>query len=369
MSAAASLPPVPHADVNGIPELVANLRARFDTGVTRPLAWRLEQLKKLEAMLRENEATLSAALTADLRKPEIEGFMMDIGIVATEIADMRKRLKSWMKPQRAATPMAIQPAKSFIVREPLGVVLIIAPWNYPIQLAVAPLAAALAAGNCAVVKPSELTPHTSGALAKLIAQYLDADVVALRRGRRARDHGAARGALRPHLLHRQRPRRPRRDGGRGEAPDAGDARARRQEPVHRRRRRRPRGRRAPHRLGQVPERRPDLRRARLRAGAPVARGGAGASCSRRTSASSTATIRSAAPTTPASSSTRHFDRLAKLLRERQGRRRRRSRSQQRYVAPTVLLDVSPESPVMQDEIFGPILPVLPIPTSTRRSAS
>ncbi len=106
MSAAASLPPVPHADVDGIPDLVARLRNRFQTGETRPLAWRLEQLKALESMLRDNEATLIEALGADLRKPEIEGFLMDVGIVATEIAMMRKKLRSWMKPQRAATPLS-----------------------------------------------------------------------------------------------------------------------------------------------------------------------------------------------------------------------------------------------------------------------
>ena len=109
MSAAASLPPVPHADVEGIPDLVARLRARFDTGVTRPLAWRLEQLKQLEAMLRDNEAAFCAALAADLRKPAIEGFLMDIGIVAAEIAAMRKQLKSWMKPERVATPIHLAP--------------------------------------------------------------------------------------------------------------------------------------------------------------------------------------------------------------------------------------------------------------------
>jgi len=177
MSAAASLPPVPHADVDGIPERIARLRARFDSGVTRPIEWRVAQLEKLEAMLRNNESALSEALRADLRKPEIEGFMMDIGIVASDIGVMRKKLRSWMKPERVATPLPLQPAKSFVVRDPLGVVLIISPWNYPIQLAVAPLAAALAAGNVAVVKPSEMTPHTSAALARLIAATFETDVV------------------------------------------------------------------------------------------------------------------------------------------------------------------------------------------------
>ena len=168
MSTAASLPPVPHADVNGIPDLVARLRERFQTGETHPLAWRLAQLKALESMLRDNQDALVEALGADLRKPAIEGYLTDVGIVVSEIAMMRKKLRAWMKPQRAATPLSIQPAKSFVVREPLGVVLIIAPWNYPVQLAIAPLAAALAAGNVAVVKPSELTPHTSATLARLL---------------------------------------------------------------------------------------------------------------------------------------------------------------------------------------------------------
>jgi aldehyde dehydrogenase (NAD+) len=159
MSAAASLPPVPHADVDGIPDLVANLRARFASGLTRPLAWRLEQLKRLEAMLRDNQAALSAALTADLRARD-RGLLMDIGGVASEIAAMRKQ-PSWMKPQRVTTPLAIQPAKSFVVREPLGGA---GHRAGTIRSSSRSRRGAPAAGNCRV-KLSEMTPHTSGALA------------------------------------------------------------------------------------------------------------------------------------------------------------------------------------------------------------
>ena len=93
-----------------------------------------------------------------------------------------KKLAKWTRPERVATPIHLRPAKSRIVREPLGVVLIIAPWNYPVQLLLGPLVGAIAAGNCAVLKPSEITAHTSGVLAKLVRRYLDPECFAVFEG-------------------------------------------------------------------------------------------------------------------------------------------------------------------------------------------
>ena len=359
MSAAASIPPVPHADVDSIPDLVANLRARFDSGVTRPLAWRLEQLKKLEAMLRDNQDELGAALTADLRKPEIEGFMMDIGIVATEIADMRKRLKSWMKPQRAATPMAVQPAKSFIIREPLGVVLIIAPWNYPVGLLLTPLVGAIAAGNCAVLKPSEVTMRTSAVLGRRVPEYLDKDAVAIVEGgveetrallEQRYDHvfytgngrvgrvvmEAAAKHLTPVTLelggkspcivdHDVDVKVAARRIAWGKFMNAGQTciapdyvlvhESREQELV------RELGTAIRDFFGDDPKRTPDYARVVSR---------------------------------------RHHERLAKLLESGTPAIGGQSDAEECYIAPTVLRDVSPSSPIMQEEIFGPILPILPV---------
>src|SRR5690606_24861093 len=110
---------------------------------------------------------------ADLGKSRFEGWMAEIALSIEEIDHTRKHLREWMKPEKVATPMAMQPGTCRIEREPLGVALIIAPWNYPVQLALLPLVGAIAAGNCAIVKPSEVAANTSRALAELLPQYLD----------------------------------------------------------------------------------------------------------------------------------------------------------------------------------------------------
>jgi len=358
MSAAASLPPVPRADVDGIPDLVANLRTRFDSGLTRPLAWRLEQLKRLEAMLRDNEAALSAALTADLRKPEIEGFLMDISGTATEIAAMRKQLKSWMKPQRVTTPLAIQPAKSFVVREPLGVVLIIAPWNYPIQLAISPLAAALAAGNVAVVKPSEMTPHSSGALAKLIAQTFEPDVVACVEGG-VQETTALLAERYDHIFYTG-------NGRVGRV--VMQAAAKHLTPV----------------TLELGGKSPCIIDAEcdLEVAARRIAWGKFINCGQTCVAPDYVLVHQSreeelvqllaknirefygddpkrSPDLARIVSDQHVDRLAKLLESGTAAVGGQVDRADRYVAPTILQNVSPDSPVMQDEIFGPILPILP----------
>jgi aldehyde dehydrogenase (NAD+) len=178
MSAASSASPTPSTDVEALPALVARLRAGFDAGRTRPAAWRREQLGRLAALVTENRDALVAALQADLHKPAIEAWTTDLSFVLSEVRLARSKLHAWMKPERVATPLRLQPAKSWIAREPVGVVLVIAPWNYPVQLALAPLAAAIAAGNAAVVKPSEVTPHVSRALGELVPRYLDPEAIA-----------------------------------------------------------------------------------------------------------------------------------------------------------------------------------------------
>ncbi|MCA9620339.1 MAG: aldehyde dehydrogenase family protein [Myxococcales bacterium] len=154
-------------------ELVDHVRRRFESGRTKSLDWRREQLRALKRMLKEREADISEALAADLGKPPLEGYATEIGYSAGSIEHMLKHLDEWTTPRKVSTPLVTQPGSSRIYKEPLGVVLIIAPWNYPFQLAVAPLAAALAAGNCAVVKPSEVAAETSALLAQLLPQYLD----------------------------------------------------------------------------------------------------------------------------------------------------------------------------------------------------
>lgn len=156
---------------------VVPLRRTFATGRTRLLAWRRAQLDAMGAFLRENEAAIIEALQADLGKPAFEGWLTEISATQMEIDHARKHLKRWLRPQRVATALPNQPGRSFAIAEPLGVVLIIAPWNYPLHLALAPLVSALAAGNCAVVKPSELAPRCAALLAARLLDYVDEDAV------------------------------------------------------------------------------------------------------------------------------------------------------------------------------------------------
>jgi aldehyde dehydrogenase (NAD+) len=158
---------------------VARLRATFTGGRTRPLAWRLQQLEGLRTLLHEREQDILDALSSDLGKPRVEGFLTDIGFVRSEVDQLAKNLPQWIRPETVPTPLALKPGQSKIVREPLGVVLVIAPWNYPLQLALVPLAGALAAGNTALLKPSELTPACSALLAKWVPAYVDPEAVAV----------------------------------------------------------------------------------------------------------------------------------------------------------------------------------------------
>ena len=169
-------------DIATIPAVVRRARASFDAGTTRPLEWRRGQLAGLRALLTEHRDEILAALEHDLGKPALEAEIADIATALSEIDIAAKNLDAWTRPEKVATPLIQQPASGRIVREPLGVVLIIGPWNYPIQLLLSPLAGALAAGNAVVLKPSEVSAHTSALLARLVPQYLDRDAVALVEG-------------------------------------------------------------------------------------------------------------------------------------------------------------------------------------------
>ncbi len=172
------LVPTPHTDAQAhATRLVARLRGHFDSGATKSLRWRFSQLDALEHLLMEREGDILEALQKDLGKPETEALLSEVRMIVGEVRLTRKKLRSWMKPERVRTPLVAMPGRSYIYREPLGLVLIIAPWNYPFQTAVLPLVGALSAGNCAVLKPSEVAPHTSAVIAKWIPKYLDAEAV------------------------------------------------------------------------------------------------------------------------------------------------------------------------------------------------
>lgn len=153
------------------------LKNYFETGHTRSWEFRWKSLDTLETLVTENIEAICAALYADLRKPKQEVMISEIAVVLEEIRLTKKKLKKWMRPQKVGAPLALWPSRNRIYFEPLGTVLIIGPWNYPFQLTIAPLIGAIAAGNCAVIKPSELTPTTSRLIAELFKKYFSPDYV------------------------------------------------------------------------------------------------------------------------------------------------------------------------------------------------
>jgi aldehyde dehydrogenase (NAD+) len=161
---------------------VSTLRDAFESGRTRPYEWRIAQLDALLRMFEQEEGAIIEALHADVGKPKLEAWLAEVADCRNSVKHTRKHLRKWMKPRKVSTGLAAFPGKSLIVREPLGVVLVIAPWNYPFSLAISPLVGALAAGNCAVVKPSEVAPATSALIARLLPQYLDREAVAVIEG-------------------------------------------------------------------------------------------------------------------------------------------------------------------------------------------
>jgi aldehyde dehydrogenase (NAD+) len=342
-----------------IPDTVKRLRATFESGRTRPLEWRRAQLQALRAMLVEREGALLGALAADLGKPATEAYAADVGFLFADLDMACKHLRSWTRPQRVRAPMIVQPGKAQIVQEPSGVVLIIGPWNYPVQLTLAPLIGAIAAGNCAVVKPSEVAPHTSAALARIVPEFLDPECIAIVEG--AVPETTALLAERfDHILYTGNGR-----VGRvvmeaaakhltpvtlelgGKSPVIVDADVDLDVAAHR------------IAFGKF-----------LNAGqtciapdyALVARGRESELVDRIASTISEfyGADPEASPDYARMVNEHHFDRVVGLLDGATVAVGGEHDRPKRYIAPTVLTDVAPSAPVMQEEIFGPLLPVLPV---------
>jgi aldehyde dehydrogenase (NAD+) len=159
--------------------LVSRHRECFRSGKTRPVAWREAQLDALYALLTERAQDFFDALWKDLRRNRVDADATDVKYVADEAAYARHHLQRWMQPERVSTPLILAPGRTEIRFDPLGVGLIIGAWNYPIMLSLSPLVAALAGGNCAVIKPSEVSPACADAIARLVPHYLDPDAVSV----------------------------------------------------------------------------------------------------------------------------------------------------------------------------------------------
>ncbi|OIJ93990.1 aldehyde dehydrogenase family protein [Streptomyces monashensis] len=349
-----------HPAIEQPADTVARLRATFATGRTKPVDWRTEQLRRVRAMLTERGADLAAALHADLGKSATEAYRTEIDFTIREIDHTLDHLADWLRPEPAPVPAHLgADATAWTQYDPLGVVLVIAPWNYPAQLLLAPMVGALASGNAVVVKPSELAPATSAALAELIPAYLDTDAVAVVEGgvpettallaerfdrifytgngtvgrivmRAAAEHltpvTLELGGKSPVFVDRDADLDVVADRlARGKFLNAGQTCV------------------APDYVLTDPETAAALEPRLVRA------------------------VEALFGTDPAKSpeygrivNERHFDRLSGLLGSGRVAVGGVSDRTAKYIAPTVLADVDPASAVMQEEIFGPILPIVTV---------
>ena len=338
---------------------VASLRRSFEGGLTRPLGWRRAQLLALKDLLRHGEDELIDAMRADLGKPTVESRLTDLSFVAAEIDVMLRHLDAWASPERVRVPLTQRPGQATIVREPFGVALVIAPWNYPVHLLLLPMAAAIAAGNCVVGKPSEISPRTSATLATLARRYLDPRAVAIVEG----------GPEETRELLEQRFDTIFYTGNGRVGRTVMEAAARHLTPVTLEL-----GGKSPAIVDADAD--IDISARRVAWGKFL---NAGQTCVapdhvlvhervERTFVDALArTLRSFYGDDPKRSrdyarivNDRHFERLSGLLAATSGTVAcggEHDRAQ-RYLAPTVVTDVPPGDPLMDDEIFGPILPVL-----------
>jgi aldehyde dehydrogenase (NAD+) len=157
--------------------VLGEIRRTYTSGRTRSLQWRLRQLEGIVALCDAEETAIAKALADDLGRTPFEAWLGDIASSKGEAVYAHRHLKKWMRRRRTGLPLAQRPGRGWVQYDPLGAVLVIGPWNYPVYLTLGPLVAAVAAGNCAVIKPSELAPSTSTLLGTLIPRYLDADAI------------------------------------------------------------------------------------------------------------------------------------------------------------------------------------------------
>ena len=162
------------ADLNSSPE---GLKNYYNSHATKPYEFRKKQLQLLKQLLLANEKEIERALYADLKKNVEETYATETGLVLAEINVTLKNLRTWMRPQSAGTNLVNFPSSSKIYRDPLGVVLIISPWNYPLQLLLIPLVGAIAGGNCVVLKPSEFSPATTALIEKMITENFSEEYI------------------------------------------------------------------------------------------------------------------------------------------------------------------------------------------------
>lgn len=160
-------------------EILIKQKAFFNSNQTKPYSFRMQQLEKLKQAIKEHEDQIAKALFADLHKSPVEAFTTEIGLVLNSIDDAKKHLKKWMRPIKVKTPLFMFGSKSYILSEPLGVICIIGPYNYPFQLIIEPLIGAIISGNTAIVKPSEFTVESEKIIKTIIEKTFDESYIAV----------------------------------------------------------------------------------------------------------------------------------------------------------------------------------------------
>jgi aldehyde dehydrogenase (NAD+) len=337
--------------------IITRQRAFFLTGATAAPGFRRDRLRDLEKGLIQREAELLDALRADLRKNPHEAYASEIGFVLGEVRHAIKHLPRWMKPERRRAPFAAWPSRAELRHEPYGVSLIIGPWNYPLQLLLAPLVGAIAAGNTAVLKPSEFAPHTAAVISAMIKERFDENFIAVVEG--ARDCAES--------LLRERFDKIFFTGSTGTGRLVMAAAARHLTPV------------TLELGGKCP--------CIVAADAPIGMTArrivwgkfmnAGQTCvapdhlcvDRRIAPALLDAMRGEirrfygenpqqSPDYGRIINRRHFDRLHALLGDGEIFHGGRTDAEELYIEPSILTNVPPDSAVMRDEIFGPILPVM-----------
>lgn len=156
---------------------IGEMRSYFASGVTLPKKWRIAQLEKLQSVLKTNQDAILSAVKQDLGKSPFESYTTELGMVYGEISYALTHLSSWMRPHHVGGSLVNFPSRNYTIAEPLGVTLVMSPWNYPVQLSLSPVVAAFASGNCVVLKPSRYSAHTSAILKKILDASFDHRII------------------------------------------------------------------------------------------------------------------------------------------------------------------------------------------------
>ena len=338
-----------------IASIVARQRSFFESGATRPLAFRMDALKKLQRAVQENEPLLNAALQADLNKSPFETYITETGMVLDELHFHLKHLPKWIKAKPVKTPITQFHAKSILSPEPYGIVLVMSPWNYPVQLCLEPVIGAISAGNCTVIKPSAYAGATSRAIAKIIGDTFPPEYIAVVEGGREENQALLEEAF-DYIFF---------TGSVEVGKTVMAAAAKHLTPVTLEL-----GGKSPAIVDETAD---IPLAAKLIAFGKLLN--AGQTCvapdyllihesvkdgflEAYKKAIEAFFPNSDYSEMPVIISEKHFARVTGLLQGERAAIGGGSDAGRRFVEPTVLVDVTPDSPVMQEEIFGPILPVM-----------